>query len=182
MGVSKAAARISVGVYVHGLSCRPGPDGVVQVAVAVLVVIFSSFVQDTFRRVKVWVLVVVTAFGVTVLVRFAVAEGMVVVVKGPTVDTIVLVVVEVNVTVGVEVIVKVTVGVVVVVACGPTSRYMSEQIIRHWGERHNQRGPTSLPGEWVPIIIVAQHKYHPFSREHLALEDRARREPVETSI
>jgi hypothetical protein len=71
------------------------------------------------------VLVVVTGLGVRVLL--AVAEGIVTVVRGPVVETIVCVEVEVEVIVGVVVTLKVTVGVSVEVACGPASIERSSQ-------------------------------------------------------
>lgn len=73
----------------------------------------------------VFVVVVVTALGVRVLVRFAVEDGTVTVVKGPVVKTFVWVDVVVEVIIGVDVTVNVNVGVVVVVACGPTSSEIS---------------------------------------------------------
>ena len=94
----------------HGLSGFPGL-GTVQVAVAVLVVIARLRVVLILERVKVLLVVVVIGGGVTVLVSWAVAEGMVMVDRGPTVDTMVCVCVEVAMIVGVFVILKVTVGV-----------------------------------------------------------------------
>lgn len=78
--------------------------GVVQVAVTVFVVTVRSLVKVVRFRVKVLVLVVVTGFGVIVLVFFAVAEGMVVVEKGPVVE----------ITVTTDVAVEVMTGVVVI--------------------------------------------------------------------
>ena len=60
--------------------------GVVQVAVKVFVMTVRSLVKVVRFRVKVLVLVVVTGVGVMVLVFFAVAEGMLVVEKGPVVE------------------------------------------------------------------------------------------------
>jgi hypothetical protein len=81
----------------------------------------SSCVHVTIGTVNVFVDLTVTGFGVRVLVRFAVADGIVMVVKGPVVVTNVEVVVAVVVIVGVVVTLKVTVGVKVDVACGPAS-------------------------------------------------------------
>lgn len=113
-----------VGEYLQGLSGRPGL-GIVHVAVTVLVVITRFLVVEILDRVKVFVIDVVTAGGTMVFVYLAVAEGIVTVEKGPVVETMVCVCVEVAVIVGVLVTLKVAVGVKVVVACGPTSRTRS---------------------------------------------------------
>lgn len=96
-----------------------------QVAVSVLVVVVSSYVHDTSDAVKVFVEVTVTGRGVRVLVFLAVADGMVIVVNGPVVETKVDVVFTVVVIVGVVVALNVTVGVNVDVTCGPASIEMS---------------------------------------------------------
>ena len=124
VGVSIAAGWTKVGEYVHGLSFLPGP-GLMQVAVAVLVVKTSSAVTDTSDAVNVVVHVVVTGWGVRVLVRLAVREGIVKVVKGPVVLTNVDVVVAVVLIVGVVVTLNVIVGVTVDVICGPASIVIS---------------------------------------------------------
>lgn len=105
-----------------GLSGFPGFDGTVQLAVEVLVMIVRSLVHVKKGIVKVLVWVLVTGLGVTVTVRAAVLDGIVIVERGPTVEVIVMVVVLVTLTVGILVMVYVAVGVVVVVCCGPTSR------------------------------------------------------------
>jgi hypothetical protein len=93
----------------------------VQVAVTVFVVKESWWVVDTSDAVNVFVNVVVTGLGVRVLVCLAVADGIVMVVKGPVVVTNVDVVVAVVVIIGVVVTLNVTVGVNVDVTCGPAS-------------------------------------------------------------
>jgi hypothetical protein len=75
--------------------------------------------------VKVFVDVTVMGFGVSVLVFPAVADGIVIVVNGPVVETKVDVVLTVVVIVGVVVTLNVTVGVNVDVTCGPASIEMS---------------------------------------------------------
>jgi hypothetical protein len=75
VGDTKAAGCSSVGEYLQGLSGFFGE--VVQVAVTVLVVILSSFVQVFLTRVNVFVLVAVAGRGVIVLIFLAVLEGTV---------------------------------------------------------------------------------------------------------
>jgi hypothetical protein len=94
----------------------------VQVAVFVCVVVTKTRVASNLVFVKVFVDVVVTAFGVTVFVFLAVALGIIMVVKGPTSVTSRDVVVSVTVETGIVVVMTVIVGVYVLVACGPTVR------------------------------------------------------------
>lgn len=86
-----------------------------HVAVTVLVTIPKSFVTDIFVLVISFVVVVVTAGGVTVLIFFAVPLGTVTVENGPVVITSVDVVVIVCVSVGVVVRLNVNVGMIVLV-------------------------------------------------------------------
>jgi hypothetical protein len=93
---------------------------VVHVAWTVLVTVPKYLVHDCLVRVMVFVTVVVTAFGVTVLILLAVPLGMITVENGPVVTTSVEVVVMVCVRVGVSVLVSVTVAVYVLVTGVPT--------------------------------------------------------------
>lgn len=123
VGVSRAAIWTSVGVYAQGLSgTNCAGSGVAHVAVEVVVLTLRALVQVQMVRVMVSVLVTNTGGGLTVFVFLAVAEGLVMVVKGPIVDVSEKVEVIVEVITGVIVLLKVIVGVIVVVACSPTVR------------------------------------------------------------
>ena len=117
-----------------------------QVAVKVLVEIRRLFVHVVLKRVKVFVLVVVTARGVTVFTLEAVADGTVKVLVGFLVEVICKVEVEVLVTIGVTVMLNVAVGAIVTVTCGPTSRYRSgNQVSNGNGVWQKPSSPRSQP-------------------------------------
>lgn len=85
-----------------------------------MVVTAKVLVQESLVRVMVFVDVVVTALGLTVLTFLAVPLGIVTVENGPVVTTSVEVVVTMEVEIGVSVLISVTVGVYVLVTFGPT--------------------------------------------------------------